>query len=412
MRKLYFFIFISCFLSACITHELENPFAPPAEQQEIPPGSGTWQKTIDPRDGHYNVKIENTKTTYQDAPLENYSPVYADVDFRSFDHKSGVLMFGYDGIFCWVDLPIEIDSEGKFETTLGPQPQFFLTSYIGCKLQITGKIINDELEARATETLYAGTEPDKLKPLVVKEYTLAGYKRYKPKTTPARTIEGEYKSITTAFGNTCAWQNLPSENYYFIIRNIPQDQGLYNINIEDLLPLPGVPIAPDGRIDGALQNGNDKYILKGIFTPEQITLSVSLVFGDLNCVQEYEMRGEKRFEETDGKDATVDGIYSALVDMQDNTCDDTTYRKRRHLDVRTINGQKFLLKVGLLEFSPTADSAGNFLETYTDDRAGEIYTIKGNVTPEKLNAQLSVTERYYHCYYLYRIEGKKLYKNN
>ncbi|MFC1686935.1 hypothetical protein ACFL0E_01090, partial [Nanoarchaeota archaeon] len=209
------------FGSGCVYHEIYPSEEDISDAQ--PPKPLPLPANAHELDGHYNVEIENTKVTYNKESLKNYDRFYGTVDFRSFDNKKGTLMFGKEGIFCWIDPDIKINDKGEFNSVINPRPFYFMSGWFGCKLEIKeGKFNGDKIEAEVIETQYAGSEKDNLIPLLVREYKLTGKKRFELKETPAKLIEGEYKTITTKFTNTCQFQTLPNGDYYFPITIIPQ----------------------------------------------------------------------------------------------------------------------------------------------------------------------------------------------
>ncbi len=413
------------FGSGCVHHKIYTPEEEISDAQ--PPKPSPLPSPIDAKklDGHYNVEIENEKITYKKESLKTYSPFYGTVDFRSFDNKKGTLMFGRGGPFFWIDPSIEIDEKGEFKATVNPRPMHVLTSWYGFKLEIKdGKFIGDNIEAKVIETQYEGYKEDTLKPVAVLEYKLTGNQRFELKKTPAKLIEGEYKTLTTKLTNTCQFQTLPNGDYYFPITIVPQGKDtegkdIMDINIEDILGIPELPIELDGTIKKTTyKSGDDSYIVEGKVDPNKINLKINFMFNFSNgrCTQKYEMEGKKRFEEANGTEKTFDGIYSSLMSMKYNTClDKETYNKRRHFDILRIkNSSKAILKIGQLEFTLDVGKEGQITSEYEDTWNQFSADLSGSVKPNSINLTLDLTQRssfFPTCYQGYKIVGKKLYKS-
>ncbi|MBU4421660.1 hypothetical protein L6259_01590 [Candidatus Parcubacteria bacterium] len=416
-----------CFLASCAYHPIEKPennvSVPDFPKAKL--ADNLFSVNANNLDGHYNIKIENTEILAKNESgefksYEVYDTVWKDVDFRSFDDKSGVLMFGYGGVLCWIDPRIKIDNEGKFETTIEPRFQLFFLTYVGCKLQITGKLADDKLEAKATQTIYMAIDPEKPESVAVYQYTLSGYKRYKLKTTPAKKIEGEYKSITTRFGNTCQFQTFPSGDYFFTIDVTPQKNNHYFIDIEKILSISDIPVDSEGNIDSTLKGVGSIYIIKGNITPEKIKLNIDIAYNFDNgysCSQTYRMQGVKRFEEADGNDTTIDGVYSVQMPVESMTCQGQPSATEQHLDSLKIDEETATLLLGSREFLAKLDAGNKFTTKISNGSYYEVtHTLKDTtLTPNNISGRL-ISEYTLPpngtCNIIYNLSGSKLYKHN
>ncbi|MBU1180060.1 hypothetical protein KJ885_03890, partial [Patescibacteria group bacterium] len=290
----------------------------------------------------------------------------------------------------------------------------------GCKLQIyDGKFSDGKMEAQAIQTLYMGMDPEKLEPVSIYKYALSGYKRYKRKTSPATKIDGEYKSITTKFSNTCQFQTLPNGNYYFIINVIPQKDGYYYIDIEKLLSMK-LLFASNGTIDSELESLGHIYAIKGNITPEKIELNIDIAFNFENgysCSQKYEMQGVKRFEEADGTDTTIDGVYTIWMPVESMTCQGQPSLPDQHLDSLKIRDKTASVALIGKEFIAELDANNEFTTKISNGSYYEVTHTLKDVTLAPNNISGTLISEYTMfpsgtCNIVYNLTGAKLYKHN
>lgn len=391
---------VLCFLFACVPHGLENP-----ERKDAPPGGASWKKIPDQNDGHYNVTYTITGNSCGGQYIRaSFHGVW---DFISKD-KGGVIMFDRD--FFWIDLPVEPDSEGNFKKEFTDKPFYFFTGFFALGIKINGQIRNNILHAEITETILSGPTPE-VKPNCNIHYKAEGYKRYKPKTQPAKTLAGEYKSRIKTSSGTCEFRNFYNDLGIVVV----PAKGSYNVKIS-WLQIPGLPLK-NGLVDVLIQKLDTAYILQGNITPETLDLRLTIDYGkDIGCFEDYTIYGEKRFEEANGKDATVDGLYLSEVLPGETSCEMENFTKEtRLIDSIKTSGRETIFAIGGKNFMAGIGANGDFSAVLEDDYYKTSSIFSGNINPESIKGRMTTVISWPgapQCSYSYKVIGKKLYKHN
>ncbi len=403
---IFFGIFI--FAPACVGHEVwpaEEAVQTPAPPKPIP-------YDADKLDGHYNTHFSVLDTDCTESDLAD---TYEKVDFVSYDSKSGMIIF--ENKFYWDWVEIDLDKTGKFNKTMAPDPfsdPFTRIGYWGFGLKISGELKDNKLNAVVTDLIYTGSTLKSLALYCSTSYSAKGSKRYKQLETAPKNIEGEYKTkITRVYQNTCSGSSFLNNNFSTLI--IPQKNGTLNIRI-DVLALQGLPISKDGFIDAKFKDAFDNsYIFQGEITPSKFDVDVKIVWTNQKCEEWYRIEGKKRFEESDGNDSTIDGIYNSWILITKNTCDSRAGGEYYHADSLKIADNKVLFIIGNKTFSADIKNDGSFTVSEADkNEYGLTNSFKGSVSPSQLFGTMTFKLKWpgFECEYEYSVNGAKLYKHN
>lgn len=390
-----------CFLFSCVPHDLENP----ERKEDAPPGGASWKKIPDQDDGHYNVTYKMTGNTCGGQYVQtSFHGVW---DFISKD-KDGIIMF--DNNFFWLDLPVELDEDGNFKKEFTDRPFPFFTGFFALGIKINGQIRGNILRAEITEIVLRGPTPE-VKPVCHIDYKAEGYKRYQPKTQPAKTLAGEYKSRIKTASGTCEFRNFYN-NFGIVV--LPQNSG-YNVKIS-WLEIAGLALK-DGIADIFIQKSDTAYILRGKITPELLDLRLTIDYGkEVNCFEDYIIYGEKRFEEADGKDATTDGLYIGEMLPQEASCEMENFTKEtRLIDSVKTSGRKAIFTIGDKTFAAEIGANGDFSAVMEDDYYKTSSTFSGNINTKSIKGTVTTIVTWPgapQCFYSYKVTGQKLYKHN
>lgn len=398
-------------LSACVSHDLETPLATTSEALPPPPGGGHWGKISNTVGGHYNVMLTETSNTCEPKP-----PVLADDwDIIHLGNGKIKIKFINNGWSAWSEIYTIISENGKFDTDISTKPFPWIGGgYMAYQLKIRDSIIADNnLFARITYGYHKGADQN-VTPYCERKFEANGFRRFLSKRGESPTTEGEYGATLTVNKDTCgATKELPKA---FSLDVIPQENGLYNLRMWSFL-IADLPINPNGTFGEVVIGDNSYIITDGNLTPDSISFNLYIKYGLYACDQDVTIAGEKRFQETDGSDQVIDGIYSVVTNLKINTCDDRSPIARFHLDAIAADAGFVRLVLGNKDFLATLNGT-KFEASYAGATA--INKFSGTITPQKINGELTIdvheldivhlTEK--NCSFLYKVNGQKLYKHN
>lgn len=360
-------------------------------------------------DGHYSVVFTVAKNTCSN---DSVASTYQKFDFLAYDGENGKGMLITGNQSAWDELEIILDSEGNFKESIPLEPISSSIDYYGYGYEISGKLAGNKIDGEVIETYYSGETEDAIRAICYFQYTFSGYKRYKQKTAPAKNIEGEYKSYLAKKSSNCPGQSMLQTFPTFII---PQGKGYYHAKI-DLQRIYNLPVAKDGKVASTIKTSAADYTLKGTVEPENFALDFSIGWNDdSKCVENYSIRGDKRFEENDGADDTIDGVYSALITTLINSCGTQMINDRYHLDAIKISNSKARLIVGNKDFTIYICAKNNFKGVYfINDDYKTTNSFEGKITPKDISGTLTIAldAAKSKCSFVYKVIGKKLYRHN
>ncbi len=403
------FCFFVSMLSSCVSHKLESP-----EKLTIntpPPGEGHWGKVSAKRDGHYNVALTETSSTCEPKDV-----VLAD-DWDIIDLGNGrmKIKFSNNGWSYWPEINIKARNGGQFSNTIATLPFPWLTGgYLAHKMEMSqGLLANNVLSAAITYSYLKGADKNVI-PYCERKFQALGFRRFVSKRSVGKTTAGEYGAKLTVKKNTCGVaKELPQ---VFSLDVVPQEKGLYNLRMWSFL-IADLGIAPDGTFKDMVMGDNSYLITDGLLTPDSIHFNLYIKYGLYACEQDLEIAGTKRFEESDGTDSVIDGVYGVTTILTMNTCDNRPPIARFHLDAISMDAGSMRLVLGNKDFS-AALHGQNFSASYSGISSKNKFS--GTITPQEFSGELAINVHEIdiinlmekNCSFLYKVSGFKLYKHN
>lgn len=376
----------------------------------VPPGNSIWRQTIDSKYGHYNVRVE---TSANDCEFK-YPGTNDDWDMIDLGGNRGRIKFNNNDWSYWPYIDIEINQKGEFNGTAStPLLPWITGGYVMFKMEIAGSIAAKKISASVKYDHLKGAD-ENVTPYCRQIFEMNGFERFRLKQTAAKTSEGEYSSRVIVKKNTCLLKTPPEA---FTLETVPQENGFYNLRMWEFL-IADLYVEADGKFSDAVSNGIDSYSIEGELTPEEITLKLSISYGFYACEQELEIRGTRRFEESDGKDTGIDGIYGVWTHLDVNTCDNRPPTARFHMDALAVDEKTVRLVIGNKDFTAALDGknfSGSFKEGLLSDNK-----FSGTITPDEITGTLSIDVDMIDfmdmeetkCSFVYSVHGYKLYKHN
>lgn len=407
-----------CLLFACSYHEFENPAERQNTPSTLPTGGAEWQ--YNPRiENHYNLLLQEIFNNCDEKPLDDSRVVW---DVVSFDKKTGRLTFDdQTPLYPW-EVEFEIDDEKKFKKTIETEKLVIgKHSYI-LKLEVGGQFFSsgltsetgnpDALTSEAKFYVFYSDNPE-VEPKYSCHQTLLahGQKRYAEATQPSIASEGEYKVRTKVLSNDCPKEKFPKTMSATVM---PQEGGAYYLRLHQLYL--GDLAAIGGKIDEVqVATRYESYIFSGkIGNP--LSLDVRH-FGPTGCSGHYEITGQKRFEEAAEPEKLIDGIYSVVASItEETTCNRPLISERFHLDAVQINGHRARILIGGKDFIAEIYADQSFKASFTADNSKKpAIPFIGTITPDAVAGTMKLTISNLvaatSCDIFYSISGQKLYKH-
>lgn len=399
----------TCYLMlfSCVSYELESP--PPKNAPAYPPGHSEW-RYLPQIGGHYNTFLQQTANTCGnewDVPPKNEIWNFILKD----DARGRLNLEDSTPFYTFQNTELLLDKDGYFSKTATSETFKLNDNHFAYKINFRLKATNNMLAANITVNhLVAANDSAKLEPVCERKFVASGYGRYAPKVLPAQNIEGEYAALAVKQNGQCLPEKTKFPPYFFV-NIIPQDDGTAHLDISGLF-VENLSVEDDIKATGYTLY--ERFDFSGYILPDKLSLKIKMTVFN-GCVEEYGISGEKRFDENRGDDATIDGIFSAWLYLETNTCEtDGPIYQKFHLNLLKIDEESIRVVIGNKDYIMKRKNDTLFAAKRVI--GGAVYkitdTISLDITPDKISGSLHIDNTIYKCQMLYKINGKKLYKHN